>query len=168
MALYTANTFGENRFKQTQMMKSRPTGWLIMDSKNNKMFPQDIFTIDTMQFNTEKLAKDFHQNYGGNSRDLFLPWHYTMDLVNNKPFVIQTRPIMYKSGIPGYQNYMVIMIIGDSNEDLYQGQFYKQIAHMIMNPLKFLPSVRMPNSKESIEFWTGKGFQQDLLLNELI
>ena len=168
MALYTANTYGENRFKQTQMMKTRPKGWLIMDSKNNKLYPQDIFTVDTMLFNTEKLQKDFHQVYGGSTRDLFLPWHYTMDLVNNKPFVIQTRPIMYKSGLPGYQNYMTIMIIGDSNEDMYQGLYYKQLAHMIMNPLKFMPGVRMPNSKENIEFWTGKNFNQNNLLKELI
>lgn len=166
--LYVPDAYAENRFKQTNMMKTRPKGWLIMDSWNNKIFPTDIFSVDTMKFDTEKLAKDFHQKYGGSTRDLFLPWHYTIELINQKPFVMQTRPPMYKSNIPGFQNYHTIMIIGDSNQDIYPGLFYKQMAHMIINPWKFIPGVRMPNSKENFTFWTGKNFDQDQLLKELM
>jgi hypothetical protein len=149
-------------------MKSRPHGWLIMDSWNNKIFPTDVFSVDTMKFNTEKLSKDFHQNYGGSNRDLFLPWHWVIELINGKPFVIQTRPPMYKSKIPGYSNHFTIMIIGDSNQDIYPGLFYKQMAHMIINPWKFIQGVRMPNSKENFTFWTGSNFNQDYLLKEMI
>jgi hypothetical protein len=164
---YVVETGAENRFKQTNMIKTRPKGWLIMDSWNNKFFPTTLFSVDTMKFNTEKLARDFHQHYGGSVRDLFLPWHWTVELINGNPFVVQTRPPMYKSNIPGYQNYFTIMIIGDSNQDLYTGQFYKQIAHMIINPWKHIPSVRVPNSKENFTFWTGKNFYEDNLLKEL-
>ncbi len=166
--IYNPNSAAENRFKQTQMMKSRPKGWLIMDSWNNRIFPTDMFSVDTMKFDSEKLQKDFHQKYGGSTRDLFLPWHYTIELINQKPFVIQTRPPMYKSNIPGFSNYLTIMIIGDSNQDIYSGKFYQQMAHMIINPWKFIPGVRAPNSKENFTFWTGKNFDTDNLLKELM
>ena len=166
--IYLPDQYAENRFKQTQMIKTRPKGWVIMDSWNNKPFPMDIFQVDTMKFNTEKLANWFHQKYGGNQRDLFLPWHWVVELVNQKPYVIQTRPIMYKSNIPGFQNHLTIMIIGDGNQDIYPGLLYKQIAHMVINPMKFLPSVRMSNSPETFTFWTGKNFNQNNLFKEII
>ncbi len=168
MKKYASNAYAENRFKQTEMIKSRPKGWLIMDSWNNKIFPMDIFSIDTMKFNTEKLAREFHRQYGGSQRDLFLPWHWVVEIVNQKPVVVQTRPPMYKSKIPGFANYFTIMIIGNSNEDIYPGLLYKQLAHMIINPWKFIPSVRIPNSKENFTFWTGKNFLQNNLLKEMI
>jgi len=166
--IYRTDAYAENRFKQTKMMKSRPKGWLIMDSWNNKIFPTDIFSVDTMKFNTERLQQDFHQNYGGSSRDLFLPWHYVVEIINQKPFVINTRPPMYKSNIPGFANWHTIMIIGDGNQDIYPGQFYKQMAHMVINPWKFIPGVRMKNSKEDFVFWTGKNFDKNQLLKEMI
>jgi len=165
---YIPETTSENRFKQTSMIKSRPKGWLIMDTWNNKTFPMDIFSVDTMKFDTEKMSKWFHQKYGGSQRDLFMPWHWVVELINGKPFVIQTRPPMYKSNIPGFANHFTILIIGDSNQDLYNGKFYKQICHMIINPWKFIPSVRMSNTKDSFTFWTGKNFNKDYLFKELI
>ena len=166
--IYKPDTLAENRFKQTQLIKTRPTGWIVMDSWNNKIFPMtNGQSIDSMKFDTEKLQTIFHQEYGGSTRDLFLPWHYTMDLVNNKPFVVQTRPLMYKSGFPGFQNYITIMIVGDSNQDIYSGLFYKQMAHCIINPLKHAPGIRMPNSKENFIFWTGANFDQNNLLKEM-
>ncbi len=164
---YAHNAFAENRFKQTHMMKNRPDGWLIMDSWNNKVFPMDIFQVDTLRQDTERLAAEFHRLYGGNNRDLFLPWHWVVEIINGKPFVMQTRPPLYKSNIPGYPNRFTIMIIGDSNIDIYPALFYKQMAHMIINPWKYIPSVRVPNSKEDFIFWTGKNFKVDYLLNEM-
>jgi len=165
---YNHNAYAENRFKKSMLIKNRPKGWVIMDTWNNKFFPMDIFSVDTMKFNTEKLAREFHIKFGGSQRDLFLPWHWTIELINQKPFVIQTRPNMYKSNFPGYENYFTIMIIGDSNQDIYTGSLYRQMAHMIINPQKFIPSVRVPNSKENFIFWTGKNFLQNNLLKEMI
>ncbi len=165
--IYTPDFMAENRFKQTNIMKVRPKGWLIMDSWNNTSFPMDIFSIDTMKFNTEKLSKSFHQVYGGSVRDLFLPWHYIVELVNGKPFVIQTRPLMYRSNIPGFKNHYTIMIIGDANQDIYPGFLYKQMAHMIINPMKYMIGARVPSSKENFTFQLGKNFDQDKLLKEI-
>ena len=165
--IYTPDAYAENRFKQTGMMKLRPKGWLIMDSWNNEIFPMDIFAVDTMKFDTERLSREFHKVYGGSNRDLFLPWHWTIELVNGKPFVMQTRPILYKSNISGYKNHLTIMIIGDGNQDIYPGIFYKMMAHNIINPWKYMPGARMSNSKETFTFWTGENFDQNSLLKEL-
>jgi len=168
VGIYLPNEYAENRFKQTHMIKTRPKGWLIMDSWNNKAYPMDIFAVDTMKFDTYKLTREFHYKYGGSPRDLFLPWHWTIEIVNEKPFVIQTRPPMYKSNIPGYANYFTIMIIGDGNQDIYPGLLYKQMAHMIINPWRFIPGVRLSNSKESFIFQTGKNFDQNKLFAQII
>ncbi len=165
--LYLPNAFAENRFKQTHTMKTRPKGWLIADSVNNEAFPMDIFQIDTMKFDTEKMATWFHQKYGGSVRDLFLPWHYIVELINGKPFVIQTRPVNYKSNVPGFKNHMTILLIGNGNVDIYPGVMYKQMAHMLINPLKMQLSLRVPNSIESMTFQTGKNFDKNKLMKEL-
>jgi hypothetical protein len=164
---YRHDAYAENRYKKSNMFKVRPKGWLIMDSWNNKAFPMSVFEIDTMKFNTSKLGDEFHRKFGGNKRDLFLPWHWVVELVDEKPYVIQTRPPFYYSGIPGYKNYYTIMIIGNSNVDIYPGLFYKAIAHQIINPWHAIPSVRVPNSKEDFVLWTGKNFDFNNLLKEL-
>jgi hypothetical protein len=165
--LYLPDAFAENRFKKTNQMLSRPKGWLIADSWNNEAYPMDLFEIDTMKFNTEKLATWFHKTYGGSTRDLFLPWHWIMDLVNNKPFVIQTRPFFYKSNIPGFKNHFTILVIGNGDIDIYPGAFYKQMAHMLINPVKQLPGIRVNNSKENFTFQIGKNFDRNKLLKEM-
>ncbi len=114
------------------------------------------------------MADWFHQKYGGSKRDLFLPWHYIVELVNNKPYVIQTRPPMYKSNVPGFKNHFTILLIGDGNQDIYTGQLYRQMAHNIINPWKYIPSVRVPNSKENFTFQTGKNFDENKLLKEMM
>jgi len=168
MAIYLPNEYAENRFKQTHMMKSRPKGWLIMDSWNNKSFPMDIFSVDTMKFDTYKLFMEFHRKFGGSNRDLFLPWHWVVEIVRERPFVIQTRPPMYKSNIPGFANYFTVMIVGDGNQDIYPGLLYKQLAHNVINPWKFIPSVRMTNDPKDFVFQTGKNFDKEKLFAQII
>ncbi len=165
--IYLPDFMAENRFKQTYMMKTRPKGWLIADSWNNEAFPMDIFSIDTMRFDTSKLGDWFHQKYGGSKRDLFLPWHWIVELVDSKPYIIQTRPPMYKSNIPGFKMHFTILLIGDGNQDIYPGTLYKMMAHGLINPWKHIQSVRVNNSKENFTFQTGKNFDQNKLLKEM-
>ncbi len=165
--LYLPDAYAENRFKRTNLMKSRPKGWLIADTWNNEAFPMDIFQIDTMKFNTSKLADWFHQKYGGSKRDLFLPWHYIVELVDSKPYVIQARPLMYRSNIPGFKDHYTILIIGDGNQDIYPGLFYKQMAHMCINPMKYMIGARIPNSKENFTLQTGSNFDLNKILKEM-
>lgn len=162
------SAYTENSFKSTHVIKGRPKGWLIMDSVNNKSFPMDLFQIDNMNFNTNKLKNFFHQNYGGSKRDLFLPWHYTVELVEQTPFVIQTRPLLYKSRIPNFENHITIMIIGDANIDIYNNTYYKAIAHQIINPYKLLPGVKLSNDSHIFNYQIGSNFDFKKLYKELM
>ena len=66
----------------------KPEGWVIMDSWNNPFFPiQNTKNIMTSEFNLPELRKIFHMEYNGRPEDLFLPWHWTIEIVNEKPFV---------------------------------------------------------------------------------
>jgi len=154
----------ENSFKRTNMILTKPKGWIIMDSFNNKYFPVKEFEVDSLKFNSGKLKTYFTQHYGGNPRDLFLPWHYIVELVEGEqPFVMNTRPFNYKSGFKGYEQYLTIMIIGNSNNDIYPGRFYKQIAHMIMNPMAFMKGFFIPNESSRRLYWTGTNFKKEEL-----
>jgi len=153
----------ENRYLRNNMIKNRPKGFIIMDTWNNKFFPMDLYQVDTMTFNTSRIQDQFHERYGGSKRDLFLPWHYTVEIVDEKPFIINTRPFTIKSGFPGYEDWITILIIGDSSKDIYPGKFYKQIAHGIMNQFYFFQRRIQPK----ILYWTKENFKHEELEKEL-
>ena len=138
-------------------------GYLIMDSYNNPFFPINQIQIDTSEFNTSKLKKYFHEEYGGKPNDLFLPWHFTIETINSWPYIINTRPFNYKTIIEDYEDFIVIMIIGDSNRDIYTQEFYKNIANFCINPFRFIPSFNILNQRKDFKFFTGKNFNKDLL-----
>jgi len=165
--LYTGEQYEENAFKRNKMILNKPKGWIIMDTWNNKYFPMRTYQVDTMSFNASKVSDHFHEYYGGSKRDLFLPWHFIVEMVDGKPMVLSTRPFLYKSGFKGYEDYLTILIIGDSNKDIYPGKFYKQIAHMIMNQFKFLKNYYIHNDSSNITYWTGTNFKPNELEKEL-
>jgi hypothetical protein len=162
---YNGDVQSENRLIRSKTIK-KPKGIIIMDTWNNKQFPMDIFQVDTMSYNNSKLNDRFHETYGGSKRDIFSPWHFVVELVDEKPQVITTRPFSIKSGFTGYEDYLTIMIIGDSNKDIYPGKFYKAIAHSIINQFFFFQQFRIKSS-EDIIYWTGKNFKKNELEKEL-
>jgi len=162
MNMNTISTERENYFHRS-FINDKPEGWVICDTFNNPFFPLDILPIDTANFDLEKIKYEFHRKYGGRPNDLYLPWHYTIDIVNDFPYIIQTRPFNYKTIIPLYEKKLFIMIIGDSNRDIYNSQFYKAIAHQIINPFKLIPGFYILNQRKDFEFFTGKNFDKDKL-----
>jgi len=159
--------YSENSFKYSYMNINKPEGFVIMDTWNNPFFKMELFQVDTMSFNTTKIMDYFHEFYGGSKRDLFLPWHYMVDIVDQKPIVINTRPFMYKSGFKGFEKHITIMIIGDSSKDVYGGKFYKQIASMIMNQFKYIRGYQCDPSPQNITYWTKDQFKPYELEKEL-
>jgi len=147
-----------------------PENWVVMDSWNNPFFPiRNTTPVITDEFNLSKVKKIFHSEYDGRSDDLFLPWHYTVDIVNMTPYVIQTRPFNYKTYIPGYEKKLLIMILGDSNLDIYPESIYKMIAHGIINPFKVLRGTYfMQNTRQNFEFLTGRNFKTENLFKYFI
>jgi hypothetical protein len=148
----------------------KPEGWVIMDSWNNPFFPiQNTKNIMTSEFNLPELRKIFHMEYNGRPEDLFLPWHYTIDIINMTPYIIQTRPFNYKTYIPNYEKKIFIVLFGDSNVDIYPETLYKTIAHAIINPFKAMRGTFfMQNTRQDFEFFTGNNFKIDTLFRYFI
>jgi hypothetical protein len=157
----------ENRF-QRQFVIQKPKGWLIFDSWNNPWFPLKVREIDTSDFDLRLIRKYFHLEIGGKPNDIFLPWHYTIDIVNETPYIINTRPFNYKSLISNFEEHLSIMIIGDSNKDIYNDIYYKAIANMIINPFRFLNGFYLLNQRKDFIFKTGRNFDIDRLFVHII
>ena len=149
-------------------VNDKPEGWVIMDTVNNPFFPIDILPFDTGDFDLGRIKKEFHRAYGGKPNDLFLPWHYTIDIVNETPYIIQTRPFNYKTFIPNYENKLMIMIIGDSNIDIYSGIYYQAMANQIINQFRFMHGFYLMNQRKDFEFFTGKNFKKDILFRWIL
>jgi len=159
--LYAAER--ENHFNRNFII-DKPDGWIIMDTVNNPFFSIDILPYDTREFDLGKIKKEFHRKYGGKPNDLFLPWHYTIDLINETPYVINTRPFNYKTFIEGYEKHLIILLIGDSNQDVYPEIYYRTIADFIINPFKLLHGFYIYNNPSDFIFYTGKNFKKDILM----
>jgi len=159
----------ENKFVR-QNYNDSPNGWVIMDTWNNPYYPiNHTIKYSSKDFDIPKFKKLFHSEYGGRPNDLFLPWHYIIDNVNDFPYVINSRPFNYKTYLPGIENKLCILLIGDSEADLYQDSFYKIIAELIINPFKIMTGAYyMNNTRDKFTFLTGKGFKKDRLFNYII
>ncbi len=161
---YKYDVSAEKEFKRVSTFKKRPEGFIIFDSYNNEWFPLKLIKVDKVDFNLRVMKDEFHRIYGGSSMtDIFMPWHYNVEFIGKNYYINSTRPIMYKSLIPGYENYITICITGDSNIDIYSPEFYKVIAHTVMNPLHYMPGWRL-NPDSHTEFHNlGSGFKENNL-----
>lgn len=139
----------EKEYNKANVFRPKPKGILIFDSFNNSFFPLDIVTIDKGDFNLKSYISEFRKRYGGSeSQDLFMPFHYSVELIGKTYFPVQTRPIMYRSKVPGYEEYITICIMGNSEIDVYPHSLYKILAHTIINSLHYIPSFSLdPNGK---------------------
>jgi len=155
----------ENNFNRN-WINDKPEGWVICDTVNNPFFPIDVLPYDTSDFDLNKIQKEFHRKYGGKPNDLFLPWHFTIDIVNNFPYIINTRPFNYKTMIPEYEKKLLFMIIGDANIDIYTKEFYHQIANYI-NSFKLLRGFSISTTRANFEFFIGKNFNKDIFFSKI-
>lgn len=141
---YKYDISAEREFKRVASFKRPPKGFIIFDSYNNAWFPLKLITIDKVTFGLRVIKDEFHRTYGGSAmQEIFMPWHYNVELIGKNYYAVNTRPITYKSLIPGYEEYIAICITGDSNKDIYSPEIYKVIAHTIMNPLHYIQGWRL-------------------------
>jgi len=162
--MYKYNISAEREFKRVATFKRPPEGFIIMDSYNNDFFPMKQVQIDSSIFNLKVVKDEFHRTYGGsNTSEIFMPFHYSIEMINKNYYVVNNRPIMYKSLIPDYENYISICIIGDTNKDLYSPELYKVMAHMIMNPLHYIQGWRLNPDGHTTYHNLGNHFKKDLL-----
>lgn len=163
---YLQATAAEKDFKAANIIRRRPDGIIIMDTYNNPFFPLKSVKFDTVKNEFFIIREELQKDYGITIDRLFLPWHFHLELQGTELIVRNTRPLMYKTLIPEYENYISIMITGNSNDDIYNKKLYKSLAHMVLNSLKFQPSWKLGDDEITL-INIGENFNIDLLSKEL-
>lgn len=140
-----------------------PTGIIIQDTFNNPIFPIDLPIIDDFKFNLPSIKSRFKAYYCPFDID-FLPWHFTVEMIDGKYYFFQTRPLDMKFPINNLefdellktnsellyltkstkafietkpfdiQNAIHICIIGDTSKDVYIEKLYEMIGRICCSP----------------------------------
>ena len=146
---------------QLNKFRTRPQGVVIQDSYNNFAIPiRPAPQIDTAKFDLLRVIKRYRQLYT-DFTPMFLPWHFCVELVHDRYFVFNTRPLNLK--YPLDTNHILnnvdksnwdsntktffdrklfdinqaihICIIGDSNLDVYPSKVYQLIGRTCFSPI---------------------------------
>lgn len=138
--------------------KPRPLGIIISDSYNNPFFPiRPMPRIDSAKIDLLLIYKRFRELYSQFSIDL-LPWHFVIEFIEDRYFIFNTRPLdMFfpvnnqdvmnrqdlwddttKTFIKNYnfdiKEAIHILIVGDSNIDVYTRKFYELLGRVCIVP----------------------------------
>lgn len=148
----------QNRFT------ARPQGILIQDTYNNPFFPiQPAPRIDTSKLNIDEVFQRYRELYT-ETKPTFLPWHYCLEIVGDKYYAFNTRPIdlkfpinteeakenkeendwikwdnvtemFFDDKIYDIRNAVHICLIGSSDIDIYTMNMYSIIGQICITPL---------------------------------
>jgi len=142
---------------------TKPQGILIQDSYNNPFFPiRPEPKIDTSKLNLSIVFKRYRELYS-QTKSVFLPWHYCIELVDDQYFVFNTRPLdmkfpftsnemkiiqkkydiewdeptkmFFKENIFDISESIHVCLIGSSNLDIYTQNTYSLIGKTCITPL---------------------------------
>lgn len=188
---YRSKLAASSNFNNKEYFKSKPYGIIITDSYNNIAFPFDEPKIDNgRRLSLPLIIKQYIAKYSKNNQMGLLPWHYVIEFYNRDYFIFNTRPINLRYPLNSEQvktlnikyiddkvidflnrknrdvsQYIHIMIIGDSNTDVYTNVLYRKIAKIIIHPMyklyKFSPKLNQGIFTLNI----GKKFYSKLLGN---
>ncbi len=170
-------------------IRNRPKGIIIQDSYNNPFLsirprPQ----LDTSKVDLIEIHKRYKELYSKFYSD-FLPWHYCIELVEDRYTVFNTRPIdmkfpitneeikkrddllkwddltniFFKENLFDISECIHVMIIGDSNIDIYTNRIYKIIGRVCISP--FLRYFKLPEGifQRTFPLNLGKKFKINIL-----
>lgn len=165
----------------------RPKGILIQDSYNNPFLPiKPQPRIDTAKADIKEIYRRYRELYYQFGVTL-LPWHFVIELIDTRYFVFNTRPIdmkfplinkdvlnreelwdantsdFIKNNIFDISELIHILIIGDSNTDIYTKKFYEILGRCCIVP--FIRLFKLPEGfgQRVFCFNIGKKFNIDLL-----
>lgn len=138
--------------------KPKPLGILIEDSFNNPFFPiRPMPRIDSAKIDLFLIYKRFRELYSQFAVTL-LPWHYVIEFIEDRYFVFNTRPVdmffpvsnqdvmnrqdlwdettqtFMKNYIFDIKEAIHILIVGDSNIDVYTKKFYELLGRICIVP----------------------------------
>ena len=132
------NSDYEVRFNRAACMKHAPIGTLICDSYNNEWYPMKLVHQDTKKSLVSTIMAEYRLNYSATNTNIYLPWHYIVEMIDNDYYLINTRPLLYKTLIAGEEYKISICIIGDTNNEILLPKIYSQISSVLnscsMNP----------------------------------
>jgi hypothetical protein len=177
-----------NRFR------TRPSAIVIEDSFNNIAFPMPLPIIDTKKYDLPKVIEQYTAMYSQDnffSSTQTLPWHFTIELVGRQYIIYNTRPLdlrypltieqlkelakdkkilneytenILNSAI-NTQGMIFILVLGNSNFDVFAKQFYQKLGQFIIGPIaranKFAPTMY----NNIIPLNMGKRFLTNILVN---
>jgi len=138
--------------------KPKPLGILIEDSYNNPFFPiRPMPRVDSAKIDLFLIYKRFRELYSQFEVTL-LPWHFVIEFIEDRFYVFNTRPIdmffpLSNQDVLNRQdlwddttktfikNYMFdikealhILVVGDSNIDIYTKRFYELLGRVCIVP----------------------------------
>lgn len=143
---------------------TRPQGILIQDSYNNPFFqirPRPRF--DTSKFDLPEIFRRYRELHSS-GKSLFLPWHFFVEMIGDRFYVFNTRPLdmkfpittndakkrpeseqwdtvtqqFIKDNIFDISESIHICLVGDSMRDVYTKKIYELIGRNCI-----LPTVRV-------------------------
>jgi len=138
--------------------KPRPLGIIIQDSYNNPFFPiRPMPRVDSAKIDLILIYKRFRELYSQFEITL-LPWHFVIEFIDDRYYVFNTRPIDMFFPVSNLQvqnrqelwdetttkfmeRYLFdikealhILIVGDSNIDIYTRKFYELLGRCCIVP----------------------------------
>lgn len=159
---------------------TKPQGILISDSYNNPFFPiRPRPRIDTAKMDLFEIYLRFRELYSQFGVTL-LPWHYVIEFINNRYFVFNTRPVDMKFPVSNIdvndkrrdswdeatktfmrdqifdiREAIHVLIVGDSNVDVYIKKFYELLGRICIMP--FIRYFRLPEGINQRVFFLNIG-----------
>lgn len=154
----------EQRYEKQNTFSPNASGFVIMDTVNNPKFPLKDILLDKGKYDSTFILREYRRVYGMSPREIFMPWHFQVELVEREYIIQNTRPVNYLSLFPEYRNRICICLIGDSTQDIYIPSIYTKIANMCIKP--FTKS-RINQVKEDIIYKVDPSFSKHQLEKHL-
>ena len=121
-----------------------PAGFVIMDTKNNPRYPLKDILLDKVKYDSDRILLEYRRVYGATQKEIFMPWHFQVEIVGRNYIIQNTRPFNYKSLFPEYKEQLIICIVGDSKYDVYTPEIYSKIANLCIKPYTHTRTIKAP------------------------
>ena len=154
----------EQRYEKQNTFSPTASGFVIMDTVNNPKFPLKDVILDKGKYDSNFVLREYRRVYGMSPKEIFMPWHFQIELVEREYIIQNTRPVNYLSLFPEYRNRICICLVGDSTQDVYIPSLYTKIANMCIKP--FTKS-RINQVKEDIIYKVDPAFAKHQLEKHL-
>ncbi len=175
--------------KNNQKRINKYYGFILWDTYNNPIFPISYPKFDENDVFYPEYVKRFYRSYSKKEVDI-LPWHFFIEFVNNKYLIYNTRPYNYMFPLTSseclnvvssnnielnsndkrifsennVEDYMHIMILGDSNTDIYTNDIYFKIGKFIISAYRqFFYSHNIKIDNEIYFISMGNNFNQNMI-----